>query len=130
MVDATGLGAGLASFLEATYRRHVPRGGPVHIVPFVFTATTKSQLGWDLVGLIDAERLHDHVPAVPPDPVAEEFQRQLRAIVSQIMPGPGRLLRWAVPSTAGHDDLVMSLALVAHLDGLDLSARIARGTAS
>jgi hypothetical protein len=129
VVDATGLGAGLTSFLEATYRRYVPPGGAVQIVPFVFTATSKSQLGWDLVGLIDAERLHDHAPGEPPDPVAEEFHRQLRAIVSQIMPGPGRLLRWAVPTGAGHDDLVMSLALVAHLDALDLSPRIARGTA-
>ncbi|HYJ13757.1 MAG TPA: hypothetical protein VEW66_09200 [Thermomicrobiales bacterium] len=127
VVDATGLGAGLTSFLEATYRRTVSRAGAVQIVPFVFTATSKSQLGWDLVSLIDAERLHDHLAGLPPDPVAVEFQRQLRAIVTQIMPGPGRLLRWAVPPGAGHDDLVMSLALVAHLDALDLSPRIARG---
>ena len=128
VVDATGLGAGLASFLEATYRRAMSPAGAVHIVPFVFTATSKSQLGWDLVGLIDADRLHDHLPGVPADPVAEEFGRQLRAIASQIVPGPGRLLRWAVPPAAGHDDLVMSLALVAHLDGMDLAPRIARGS--
>ncbi len=127
VVDATGLGAGLASFLESTYRRPGPGRAPVRVEPFVFTAASKSRLGWDLVGLIDAGRLLDHRPADPPDPVAAEFGLQLRAIVSEVLPGPGRLLRWSVPTAAGHDDLVMSLALVSALDALDHHPRIARG---
>ena len=127
VVDATGLGAGLASFLEATYRRSAVRGTSVRVEPFVFTAASKSRLGWDLIGLIAAGRLLDHRRADPPDPVAEECDRQLRAIVSEVQPGPGRLLRWSVPPAAGHDDLVMSLALVTALDALDHRPRIARG---
>ena len=39
MIDATGLGAGLASFLGNAL------GGGI-VVPFVFTQKSKSDLGW------------------------------------------------------------------------------------
>ncbi len=49
VVDATGVGAGLASFLAAELGE---RGGAsaVAVIPFVFTAASKSALGWDFWG--------------------------------------------------------------------------------
>lgn len=41
--------------------------------------------------------------------------------------GPGRPLRWGVPAGRGHDDLVLSAALAATLDGFDWRERVARG---
>ncbi len=37
-------------------------------------------------------------------------------------------LRWSVPAAAGHDDLVISAALVTALDGEKLRPRIAKGS--
>src|SRR5215213_3286720 len=53
VVDATGVGAGLASFLADQLAR-----GPRRVIvgPFVFTGSSKSQLGWDFIGLIDGGR--------------------------------------------------------------------------
>ncbi len=48
VVDATGVGAGLASFLE--------RALPGKVVRFLFTTATKSKLGWDFLALVDAGR--------------------------------------------------------------------------
>ena len=42
VVDATGVGAGLASFLSAAL--------PGRVTPFVFTPASKSKLGWDFLG--------------------------------------------------------------------------------
>jgi hypothetical protein len=42
--------------------------------------------------------------------------------------GPGKLMQWSVPAGRGHDDLVMSAALVVALEGVDLRGRIARGS--
>lgn len=128
VVDGTGLGAGLAAFLEATYRRPVAGARPVKVVPFVFTAASKSRLGWDLIALIEAGRLRNHLPPDPPDETASEFLVQARNTVQEVLPGPGRLMRWYVPANLGHDDLVTSLALVATLDDLDMRPRLARGS--
>src|SRR5207302_6397988 len=46
VVDATGVGAGLAGFLGQAL--------PGKVVPFVFTAQSKSRLGWDYLGMIDS----------------------------------------------------------------------------
>jgi hypothetical protein len=121
VVDATGIGAGLASFLEASLRR---KG--VRVVPFLFTSASKSRLGWDFIGLIESGRYKEY--AADDDPVTGEFLHQLRATEYQIMTGPGNVLRWSVPAAAGHDDLVMSAALVSVLDDLDPRPRIAMGS--
>jgi hypothetical protein len=41
--------------------------------------------------------------------------------------GPGKSMRWGTPTGRGHDDLVMSAALVARLDGVEWRPRIAKG---
>lgn len=121
VVDATGIGAGLASFLASSLK-----GRGVRVVPFTFTSASKSALGWDFVGLIEGGRYKEY--ADDGDPVTAEFQAQLRATEYTIVDGPGKVLRWSVPARAGHDDLVMSAAMVAVLDGLDPRPRIAVGS--
>lgn len=121
VVDATGIGAGLASFMDASLGRH-----GIRVVPFIFSAASKSQLGWDLVGLIESGRYTEY--ADDDDDITRLFLAQARATTYEIRNGPGNLLRWSVPDRDGHDDLVMSAALVAALDGLDLRRRIATGS--
>jgi hypothetical protein len=143
VIDATGLGQGLATFLT--------RALPGRVVPFVFTSASKSKLGWDFLALIDSGRFQDHAPAsvgaqhaAPlPTPLPAPLQTPQRApdlqalFFSQlifcqyeVVPGPGKLLKWSVPNGARdpvsgaylHDDLIMSAALCAVLDSLPWSA--------
>jgi hypothetical protein len=133
VVDATGVGAGLASFLAATLDGR--RGGksPIPVVPFIFTATSKSKLGWDFLALIDSGRFKeyadDSVIATPDGRLTAQFWDQLRATTFETPPGPGKLLRWSVPASRGHDDLVISAALTATLDDHDWRPRRAIGHA-
>lgn len=121
VVDATGIGAGLASFLASSLK-----GSGVRVVPFTFTGASKSQLGWDFIALIESGRYKEY--ADDGDPLTAAFSSQLRATEYEIVNGPGNVLRWSVPDAAGHDDLVISAALVAALDDVDLRPRIAMGS--
>jgi len=116
VVDATGVGAGLASFLS--------RALPGRVIPFIFTAASKSQLGWDFLALVDGGRWQE-----PDGPAEDEtlrglFLRQLSFCQYEVLPGPGKVLRWGTPDGARdpldgtfvHDDLVISAALAAVLD--------------
>jgi len=134
VVDATGIGAGLVSFLrESLGRRASGRGhsggsqhpGRIEVVQFIFTRASKSQLGWDFLGLIDGGRFKEY--ADDGDGVTRLYRRQLAATTYEIAPGPGAVLRWGVPERDGHDDLVLSAALCAVLDRLDHRPRVARG---
>jgi hypothetical protein len=131
VVDATGIGAGLASFLAATLNER--RGGqsPIPVVPFVFTAASKSALGWDFLALIDGGRFKeyrdDSASGTPEGRITARYWDELAETTYTTVPGPGKLLRWSVPAGRGHDDLVMSAALTAALDGLDLRPRVAVG---
>jgi hypothetical protein len=124
VVDATGVGAGLASFLAATLgdRRD---GRAIPVIPFIFTAASKSALGWDWIGLIDSGRYREY--ADDGEQLTRLFRSQLAAVTYATPPGPGKALRWGVPAGRGHDDLVMSAALTAVLDGWDWRERVARG---
>jgi hypothetical protein len=125
VVDATGIGAGLASFLAATL-------GERAVTPFVFSSASKSRLAWDLLGLIDAGRVQVCTPGPADDPeqlrLDRLFWRQLDACRYTVLPGPGKLLRWGVEDARLHDDLLLSFALVAVLDREDWRSRLARGT--
>ena len=131
VVDATGVGAGLASFLRASLERGP---APVRVVPFVFSASSKSQLGWDFTSLIEAGRCKEYADdsssGTPEGRVTAEYWRQLREVTFDISPGPNKLMRWSVPAGCGHDELVMSAALVVALETVDLRSRIARGVRS
>ena len=141
VIDATGVGAGLSSFLERAF--------PGRVLPFVFSQSSKSKLGWDFLGVVDTGRFKDyagesgdcaasltdcHVAQKNAGLLAmtnlrELFFRQALGCQYEVLPGPGKVLRWGVPDgshdpSSGellHDDLLVSAALVAVLDGLEWS---------
>ncbi len=117
VVDATGVGAGLASFLAKAYPQ---------VIPFVFTAATKSKLGWDFLSIVETGRYKDYA-ANPDDPaasLARQFWRQAEFCQYEIVEGPQKIMRWGVPEGSRdpatgepvHDDLLISAALCAALD--------------
>lgn len=124
VVDATGVGAGLASFLGAALLGRV--------TPFVFTPASKSKLGWDFLTVIETGRFQDH-SAQDADAEAARlqalFQAQAAACEMQVRRGPEHQLAWGVPDGRRapadgewlHDDLLISAALCAVLDGLPWS---------
>ncbi len=132
VIDATGVGAGLASFLEKAL--------PGRVTPFTFSAASKSQLGWDFLGIVDSGRWQEspaadeaarkHPHASPnPNALSTLFFQQLSFCQYEILPGPEKRMRWGVPDgtrdpatgEAVHDDLVVSAALSAVLDGQEWS---------
>ena len=110
IIDATGVGAGIANFL-------VDRLG-TKVLPFEFTQLSKSDLGWAFISIIETGRFKDYAPQ------DAEFARQLEYCQYQILDGPSKTMRWSVPDgtrdvTNGelvHDDQVLSAALIAQLD--------------
>lgn len=124
VIDATGIGAGLASFLTATLGERV-------VEPFTFTSASKSRLAWDLLGLLESSRLQTFDPALGAD--AEQARldklcrRQFEACRYSVLPGPGKLIRWSVEDETLHDDLLISTALIATLDRVDWRPRTAVG---
>ena len=110
-IDATGVGAGLASFFEKAY--------PEKIIPFLFNSATKSTLGWDFLAIVETGRFKDHIQSASPE--QETFWLQIQHLQMEIRPGPNRTMKWSVPdgtrdpSTGDliHDDLVISAALCA-----------------
>ncbi|MBU1698900.1 MAG: hypothetical protein KJ831_02030, partial [Candidatus Eisenbacteria bacterium] len=57
VVDCTGVGAGLSSFLKASLGEKV--------IPFEFNIRTKSDLLWDFLGIIDSGRFKDYATTYP-----------------------------------------------------------------
>jgi hypothetical protein len=127
VVDATGVGAGVASFLEKAF--------PTKVIPFVFSQSSKSKLGWDYLAVCDTGRFKDYSNRDAPSPQTEgtrdkgdkegeEFWRQLENCEYSVKDGPGRIMSWGIPdgtrdSITGdllHDDLILSAALCAVLD--------------
>ena len=123
VVDATGVGAGLASMLESSL--------PGRVFPFTFNASSKSKLGWDFLGIVDSGRWHETQLA---DPIQlkyqDEFFEQLAACQFEVSNGPEQRMRWQVPEgsrsplsgEALHDDWIISAALSGVLDAQDWSA--------
>ena len=101
------------------------RLGEAAVVPFVFSAASKSDLGWRFLAAIGAGRYREYADDGADDTRA--FWRQVAACTYAVRPGPGRPLQWSVPERAGHDDLLLSAALVAALDDCDWRPRIAKG---
>jgi hypothetical protein len=124
VVDATGVGAGLASFLRSALGERV-------VLPFIFSLSSKSQLGWGFLGVIDSGRFKDYDDASRRDAEAQSlreiFWRQVEQCTYDVRPGPNRLMSWSVPDPRVHDDLLLSAALVAVLDEQDWRPREAIG---
>ena len=132
VIDSTGVGAGLASFLAGTLGTPNRDGRPaIDVVPFLFTSRSKSSLGWNFTALIDHGRFKEYRESAPAGSdealVTDVYWSQLSSIHYEIADGPGKSMKWEAKH--GHDDLVMSAALVSELESLKVVSRQACGIA-
>jgi hypothetical protein len=93
----------VASFLQQAL-------GPRVVEPYLFTAPSKSRLGYGLLEAINAGRLTLYADDGSPE--SRECRLQLRLARYQV--GAHQRLGFFVPERDGHDDFVISLALAAH----------------
>jgi hypothetical protein len=137
VVDATGVGEGLWALLDKAF--------PDKVIPVKFTATVKSEIGYRFLAMINTGRfcVREHQATIThPDALAsgllnlssidplisKQVEAQYMACQSEVLPGPGKTLRWGVPEGARdpegaliHDDFVLADSLVTQLDTLDWS---------
>lgn len=103
VIDATGLGAGLASLL-------LNRLGEERVLPFTFSRPSKSRLAYQLLALLNSGRLKLYAPSNAPSATYQECWQQLR-LARYRLPAP-EVLDMYVEPTEGHDDFLISLALL------------------
>ena len=114
IVDATGVGAGLASFLREALEDR--------LIPVQFNRQSKSELGWDFVGVIETGRYRDYVRDDSPE--TRQFWYEVEACQRQVRDDGRHTMRWGVWDRVaydgaiayGHDDLLISAAMCALLD--------------
>jgi len=114
VVDSTGVGAGLTSFLVNALGDRV--------IPVQFTPKIKSEIGWDFVGIVETGRYRDYVPDNTPE--TRQFWYEVEACEYEVRAGPGSAISWGVWESPGydglvargHDDLLINAALTAILD--------------
>ena len=114
VVDATGIGQPVASFL-----RH-ELGSKV--IPFTFTQKSKSELGFELLAVINSSRVK--IYQQDGSPQYQELMFELKHAQSQYR--PNQTMNFSVEPSQGHDDFLMSLALVVQA-ARDFHPRQARG---
>jgi hypothetical protein len=100
VVDATGIGQPVASFLRKELGRRV--------IPFVVTSKSKSDTGFELLSFINSGRLkiykHDG---------SREYQETLFELErARARYRPNQTMNFYVDPQEGHDDFLVSLALV------------------
>jgi hypothetical protein len=117
VVDATGLGEPVARFLV--------RALGSRILPFRFTAESKSRLGYNLLAAVNGGRLKLYAgDGSPEHRTAWQELERARAVYR-----PNRTLNFFVAPEEGHDDYLMSLALTVEAAG-NWQLRIAKGRAA
>ncbi len=114
VVDATGVGQPVSSFLRQSLGSRIS--------PFTFTAQSKSELGFTLLAAINSGRLKMY--AGDGSPEYQEFWSEMEKAKSQYR--PNQTMNFYVDPTQGHDDFLMSLALLAEASS-QYSPRSARG---
>jgi len=99
VIDATGVGEGVASFLRAAlgYR----------IIPFKFTQPSKSALGFNLLAAINSGSLSLYRA----DGSAEYREMLIELERARSISRPNRTINFYVDPAEGHDDYLVSLAL-------------------
>ena len=112
-IDGTGIGSGLAEFLQQL----VPED---KFINFKFSTKTKSDMGWDWLGMIKTGRWKEYKTS---DPLQELYFEQIKYCKYEVVPGPGNMMKFAVPDGTKnenneyvHDDLIMSAAMAAVID--------------
>ncbi len=114
VVDATGIGAGLASFLAMALGDKV--------IQVVFSAALKSHVGWNFVAVVETGRYRDYIEDDRAD--TRQFWHEVEACQYEVRAGPGRPIKWGVWESVaydgivayGHDDTLVSAALTTILD--------------
>jgi hypothetical protein len=116
VIDSTGVGQGLASFLEKSY--------PGRVIPYLFTSKSKSDLGWGFLAVIETGRFKEMVNS------QTQFWNQVKHCGSEVLSGPGQdsqMMRWGVPDGTRdeltgdlvHDDELIGSGLCSVFDGLE-----------
>jgi len=114
LVDATGIGQPVASFLRAQLGSRVK--------PFTFTQKSKSDMGFELLSFVNSGRLKLYKQDGSPE--YKELMFQLERARAQYR--PNQTMNFYVDPAEGHDDFLMSLALVVE-GARDFSPRTAKG---
>ena len=114
LVDATGIGQPVASFLRKELGSR--------IVPFTFTQKSKSDMGFELLSFVNSGRLKLYKKDGSPQ--YQETMLQLAKARSQYR--PNQTMNFYVDPSEGHDDFLVSLALVAEA-ARDFTPRAAKG---
>ncbi len=114
VIDATGVGEGLWSFLDKAF--------PTRVIPVKFTQQTKSELGYGFLAIINTGRFRD---CTTDNRQLSTINRQYAACESEILIGPAKTMRWGVPEGRRdedghliHDDIPVTDSLTAVLDRL------------
>jgi hypothetical protein len=115
VVDATGVGAGLASFLGKAF--------PERVKPVIFSNKSKSELGWRFLAVVEMGRYKEYL-SEQPDDLQEQFWREVEHCQSNVKEGPGKMMSWGVAANRRdpesgeviHDDLLISASLCSYLD--------------
>jgi hypothetical protein len=117
VVDATGIGEPVASFLQQAIGSKV--------IPFKFSQKTKSEAGFELISAINSGRLKLYR-----QDGSEEYKQLLFELEkAKSVYRPNQTLNFFVDPSEGHDDYLMSLALVVEA-ARKYSPRMAKGTPS
>jgi hypothetical protein len=114
VVDATGIGQPVASFLRKELGSRV--------IPFVITSKSKSGMGFELLSLVNSGRLKLY---------KQDGSREYKETLFELERAraryrPNQTMNFYVDPQEGHDDFLVSLALVVQA-AKDLSLREARG---
>jgi hypothetical protein len=113
-VDATGVGQPVSSFLRQALG--------LRVKPFIFTARSKSDLGFDLLAAINSGRVKMY--ACDGSSENQEFWFEMEKARGQYR--PNQTMNFYVDPSQGHDDFLMSMALMLEaVNGYEM--RSARG---
>ncbi len=115
VVDATGIGQPVSSFLRQALGSRV--------FPFTFTAQSKSELGFNLLAAINSGGVKMYTGDGSVE--EQEFWTEMEMARSQYR--PSQTMNFYVDPGRGHDDFLMSLALVVEAAG-QYAPRGARGS--
>lgn len=115
-VDATGLGEAIARFLATALGQDV-------VIPFRFTADSKSRLGYELLAAVNGGRLRLYAQ----DGSQEYRQFWQEVELARAVYRPNRTMNFYVEPSQGHDDFLMSLALAVEAAHHVERPRTARG---
>ncbi len=116
VVDATGVGEGVASFLSKALGRSV-------VAPFHFSQQSKSRLGFELLAAINSGRLKMYLQDGSQE--YREFWNEMERAKSTFR--ANQTMNLFVEASQGHDDFLSSLALL--VEAAHYAPRSAKGRA-